>query len=176
MRVIGGRFRSRRLKSVPGLDVRPTPDRLRETLFNVLAPEIEGAVFLDAYAGSGAVAIEALSRGARHAILFERSSAAITVIQDNLESLGLSAEASVYRGNALSLLPKHTAEIVFLDPPYSHTRDYQAALELLAGTDCRLVVAQHDSRFQLPELMGALKRARIIRHGSNSLSFYRPAG
>ena len=73
MRVIAGRFRSRRLKSVPGLNVRPTPDRLRESLFNVLAPEIEGAVFLDAYAGSGAVAIEALSRGARRAILFEKT-------------------------------------------------------------------------------------------------------
>jgi 16S rRNA (guanine(966)-N(2))-methyltransferase RsmD len=176
MRVIGGRFRSRRLKSVPGLDVRPTPDRLRETLFNVLAPEIEGVVFLDAYAGSGAVGIEALSRGSRHAILFERSAAAITVIRDNLESLNLAAEASVYRGNALSLLPKHPADIVFVDPPYSQSREYLAALELLGAGDCRIVVAQHDSRLQLPEFAGALKRTRVIRHGSNALTFYRPAG
>src|SRR4051795_6587044 len=101
MRVIGGKYRSRRLKSVPGLSVRPPPDRLRETLFNVLAPEIEGTVFLDAYAGTGAVAIEALSRGARHVILFERSHAAVALIHENLSSLNIAASATVCRGNAL---------------------------------------------------------------------------
>ncbi|MBV8828029.1 MAG: RsmD family RNA methyltransferase, partial [Acidobacteriaceae bacterium] len=95
MRVIAGRFRSRLLKSVPGLNVRPTPDRLREALFNVLAPRIEGAVFLDAYAGSGAVGIEALSRGAQHAILIERNAQALSVLRDNLRTLGLEEQATV---------------------------------------------------------------------------------
>ena len=171
MRVIAGQFRSRRLKSVPGLNVRPTPDRLRETLFNVLAPEIEGAVFLDAYAGSGAVAIEALSRGARHAILFEKNNAALAVIHENLKSLGLSEHATVIRGNALSLLPRHPAGIVFLDPPYTRSSDYQSALDLLTST--ALVIAQHEWRLQLPDQAGSLWKTRVIHQGSNALSFYR---
>ncbi len=174
MRVIAGIFRRRRLKTLPGLNVRPTPDRLRETLFNVLAPEIEGTVFLDAYAGSGAVAIEALSRGARHAILFDRNPGAIAVIRENLDSLGIAAEATVIRGNALTLLPKHAADIVFLDPPYAHPRDYQTALDLLNAASCRLVIAQHDSHLKLPDSAGTLKQTRVLRQGSNVLSFYRP--
>jgi len=174
VRVIGGKFRSRRLKTLSGLHVRPTPDRLRETLFNVLAPEIEGVVFLDAYAGSGAVAIEALSRGARHAILFERNPAAVAIIRENLESLKIGGEATVVRGNALTLVTKHQADIVFVDPPYSQERDYQAILETLSQMPMKLAIAQHDSHLALPESIGALHRARVIRQGSNMLSLYRP--
>lgn len=174
MRVIGGKFRSRRLKTAPGLDVRPTPDRLRETLFNVLAPEIAGVVFVDAYAGSGAVGIEALSRGARHALLFERNAAVVEVIRQNLDALGIAGQATIIRGNALALIAKHAADIVFLDPPYFRKRDYQEALELLGALPPRLVVAQHDSHLTLAESTGALRRVRVIRQGSNSLSFYRP--
>jgi 16S rRNA (guanine966-N2)-methyltransferase len=175
MRVIGGKFRSRRLITMPGNDVRPTPDRLRETLFNVLAPEIEGVVFLDAYAGSGAVGIEALSRGARRALLFERSAGAIAVIRQNVESLGISSQATIIRGNALILIPKHSADIVFLDPPYSQERDYHAALEVLSASPPRLVVAQHDTRLALAKSAECFERVRVIRQGSNSLSFYRPS-
>lgn len=173
MRVIGGRFRSRRLKTIPGLALRPTPDRLRETLFNVLAPEIDGTVFLDAYAGTGAVGIEALSRGARRIVLFERNPGALAVIQDNLDSLQISSEADVFRGNALTLIPKHPADIVFVDPPYQQIRDYRAALESLAETPCGLVIAQHDTHTELPEAVGGLKQNRVLRQGSNVLSFYR---
>lgn len=176
MRVIGGKFRSRRLKTMPGLAVRPTPDRLRETLFNVLAPEIAGTVFLDAYAGTGAVAIEALSRGARHIILFERDPAALAIIQSNLSSLQISGGATVCRGNALTLIPKHHADIAFVDPPYQHIRDYQAALESLAETECALVIAQHDTHTTLPDEVATLKRSRVLRQGSNALSFYRRDG
>ncbi len=89
MRVIGGEFRSRVLKSIPGLDVRPTPDRLREALFSILTPRIEGAVFTDFYAGTGSVGIEALSRGAAKAIFVDTNRAAVGVIRENLRSLGL---------------------------------------------------------------------------------------
>src|ERR1700733_9942186 len=84
MRVIGGEFRSRLLKSLPGLEVRPTPDRMREALFNVLAPRIGGVVFADVYAGTGAVGIEALSRGASWAVFIEQNRAAVDVIRENL--------------------------------------------------------------------------------------------
>src|SRR5262249_53429170 len=112
MRVIGGEFRSRLLKSLPGLDVRPTPDRLREALFNVLAPRIEGSVFADVYAGTGAVGIEALSRGATHAVFIERNRAAVNVIRQNLKSLDLESRAQVLQGPATTLAAKVHAEIV----------------------------------------------------------------
>src|SRR5437016_2024000 len=97
MRVIAGEFRSRLLKTLPGLALRPTPDRLREALFNVLAPRIEGALFLDAYAGSGSVGIEALSRGAAHVIFFEKHPGATQIIRENLASLGIEARATVVK-------------------------------------------------------------------------------
>src|SRR5215470_3255594 len=90
MRVIAGSYRGRRLRAVPGLDVRPTSDRLRETLFNILAPIVEGSSFLDVCAGSGAVGIEALSRGAQRVTFIERSPKASKVIEENLRAVGLS--------------------------------------------------------------------------------------
>jgi 16S rRNA (guanine966-N2)-methyltransferase len=122
MRIIAGEYRSRKSKSAPGLDVRPTPDRLREALFNVLAPRVAGTVFLDAYAGSGSVGIEALSRGASRVILIERKSATIEVIRENLASLGIGKEATVVRGQASVLLGNYPADIAFIDPPYEFVK------------------------------------------------------
>ena len=172
MRVIAGRFRSRKLASVPGLDVRPTPDRLREALFNVLAPRVEGTVFLDAYAGSGAVGIEALSRGASQVILIEKAAAAVKVIESNLASLGIGREAAIVRGNAASLIRKYEPEIAFLDPPYSQTNAYAECLEALAAGNCSLAIAQHESRFQLQDHYGSLRKYRVLKQGDNSLSFF----
>ena len=106
MRVIGGEFRSRVLKSPPGLDVRPTPDRLREALFNILAPRIEGTVFADIYAGTGAVGIEALSRGAARAIFIEQSRSAVNVIRENVQALDLSLRSEIRQGRATVILPR----------------------------------------------------------------------
>src|SRR5438552_13610478 len=102
MRVIGGEFRSRLLKTLPGLALRPTPDRLREALFNVLAPRIEGAIFLDAYAGSGSVGIEALSRGAVHAIFVEKHFAAVKMIGENLAALKIADRATILQRPSLA--------------------------------------------------------------------------
>jgi 16S rRNA (guanine966-N2)-methyltransferase len=172
MRVIAGRFRSRKLKPVPGLHTRPTPDRLREALFNVLAPRIEGAVFLDAYAGTGAIAIEALSRGARHAILIERDPAALAILLENLQTFDLLNEATVVRGSAAGKLPNYPSDIAFLDPPYNQTNDYADCLLPLAGTPCQLAIAQHSTRLLLEESYGRLKRTRVLKQGDNALSFY----
>jgi len=172
MRVIAGEFRSRRLKTLRGLDTRPTPDRLREALFNVLAPQIADTIFLDAYAGTGAVGIEALSRGARRAIFVEMNRAAVAVIRDNLASLGLENRAEVYTGKALPVLERVKADIVFLDPPYESIAEYEAALTVLAAAATGLVIVQHSSRTTLQEGYGSLKRYRILKQGDNSLSFY----
>jgi 16S rRNA (guanine966-N2)-methyltransferase len=172
MRVIGGEFRSRPLKSVPGLATRPTPDRLRETLFDILAPRLEGGIFLDAYAGAGAVGIEALSRGAAHAIFLERNRAALDVLRENLRSLGLEREATVIAGPVLLHIARHKADIVFLDPPYKLEGEYSAALNALAEAPPALAIAQHSIRFALEDNYGALRRSRVVKQGENSLSFY----
>lgn len=172
MRVIAGRFRSRKLKSVPGLDVRPTPDRLREALFNVLAPKLEGTVFLDAYAGSGAVGIEAVSRGAKQVIMIERSPKALEVLRENLRTLEIEKKVTVVRGSAAVLLANYKAEIAFIDPPYEQVEEYGAALESLSRSECQLAIAQHASRLSLEERYEDLRKMRVLRQGDNSLSFY----
>lgn len=172
MRVIAGEFRSRVLKSLPGLEVRPTPDRLREALFNVLAPRIEGTTFIDAYAGTGAVGIEALSRGAAHAVFIENNRAASAVIRDNLHSLGILNRAEMVRAKAAQALAKYMAEIIFLDPPYTRPGEYELALNSVASNTPSLVIAQHDVRLALADRYGPLGRTRTLRQGDNVLSFY----
>jgi 16S rRNA (guanine966-N2)-methyltransferase len=175
MRIIAGRYRSRKLKSVPGLLVRPTSDRLREALFSILAPRIEGVTFLDAYAGSGAVGIEALSRGAKHVVLIERSGQALEVIRENVATLKAGGEVTIVRGSATAVLRKYPAEIVFIDPPYDRVKEYAECLSILAEMGCPLAIAQHPSRLVLDEKYGRLEKRRVLKQGDNSLSFYEPA-
>ena len=176
MRVIAGEFRSRVLKSVPGLDVRPTPDRLRETLFNILAPRIAGSVFLDAYAGSGSVGIEALSRGAKRAIFIENAKEAIGVIESNLAALQVKERATLLRGTVRKKLEPGMADLVFLDPPYPLHNEYGAVLSLLGQTETRaqIVIAQHSRRCLLEERYGRLHRYRMLIQGDNVLSLFEP--
>ena len=175
MRVIAGRFRSRKLKAVPGLNVRPTPDRLREALFNVLSNRIAGTIFLDGYAGTGAVGIEALSRGAKHAILIEKRVDALAILRENLTSLDLSRDATVVRGSTAALLANYPCDIAFLDPPYELVQEYSAALSALADTACPLAITQHSSRLVLPDHYGLLHKQRVLKQGDNSLSFFERA-
>jgi 16S rRNA (guanine966-N2)-methyltransferase len=172
MRVIAGEFRSRPLKSVPGMDTRPTPDRLRESLFSILAPRIEGVTFADLYAGTGAVGIEALSRGAANAIFIESNRTAVAVIRDNLKSLGIEKRAEVRQGRASAMISRLKADIVFLDPPYKMESEYRASLERLGDRSAQLVIVQHSPRLKLEERYGRLARARVVRQGDNILSFY----
>ena len=172
MRVIAGDLRSRRIAGISGDATRPTSDRLRETLFDILASRIRGATFLDAYAGTGAVGIEALSRGAAHAWFLERSRAALQVLRQNLASLDLEARSSVIAGPALLSIARFAAAIVFLDPPYTLDRELPAALDLLAATPPPLVVAQHSIRAPIPETFGVLRRTRVVKQGDNALSFF----
>jgi 16S rRNA (guanine(966)-N(2))-methyltransferase RsmD len=172
MRVIAGEFRSRRLKSIPGAATRPTPDRLRETLFDILAPRIEGAVLVDAYAGTGAVGIEALSRGAAHVYFLEKHRHAVDVIRHNLAAMGAAGRATVLVGPVLLTLARAKGDIVFLDPPYELEREYAAAMELLGADPPALVVVQHSARATLADAYGGLIRSRVVRQGDNALSFY----
>jgi 16S rRNA (guanine(966)-N(2))-methyltransferase RsmD len=158
---------------MPGEDVRPTPDRLRETLFNILGASVEGVEFVDAYAGTGAVGIEALSRGARHAVFIEKSRKAAELIQANLDSLGIGDRGRVIVGSAPLYLGGIAADIVFIDPPYPKEQEYKAALEALQSSPS-LVVVQHSKRFDPAGEYGNLRRTRTVKQGDNVLSFYRP--
>jgi 16S rRNA (guanine966-N2)-methyltransferase len=170
MRVIGGEFRSRRLKAPSGDATRPTPDRLREALFNVLQSRVDGCVFVDAHAGSGAVGIEALSRGARQAVFIERAKPAVAVIQDNLRSMKLDGRSRVIQGSASLYLAEMVADVVFIDPPYARMEEYEACMRVAPRR--ALLVAQHASKMALPEMYAGWKRTRVLRQGDNSLSFY----
>jgi 16S rRNA (guanine966-N2)-methyltransferase len=172
MRIIAGEFRSRRLKSLPGATTRPTPDRLRETLFDILQTRISGATFLDAYAGTGAVGIEALSRGASHVWFLERDRAAVELIRENLAALKVERRATVVPGRAALTIARHHADIVFLDPPYDQEREYTAVLESLAEAPPQLLIVQHSVRFTVPDAQSAFHRTRMVKQGDNALSFY----
>lgn len=186
MRVIAGTYRSRVLAAPEGLATRPTSDRLRETLFNVLAPRISGAGFLDLYAGSGAVGIEALSRGAERVVCVERSPAALAMLRANLDRLGVRGEVRVYATSVSSFLRRFAGghatpeiyDLVFLDPPYDAADEYAITLGLLGGASARLlgegavVIAEHRRKQRLEVQYGALSRTRLLEQGDAALSFY----
>ncbi|PYU67000.1 MAG: 16S rRNA (guanine(966)-N(2))-methyltransferase RsmD [Acidobacteria bacterium] len=189
MRVIAGIYRSRVLKSLKGLALRPTSDRLRETLFNVLATNIAGSRFIDLFAGTGAIGIEALSRGAAEVVFIENHAPAATLIRRNLESLGINISVTVLavdalRGLAMLASRRKQAEpgfdYVFLDPPYAASEDYARVLEFLGFADLlaprATVVAEHRRSLALREQAGALRRFRVLRQGDAALSFYRRRG
>jgi len=186
MRVIAGKYRSRPLRSLRGMDIRPTSDRLRETLFNVLTTgnphALEGSVWLDLFAGTGAVGIEALSRGAKEVHFVESSHAAEEAIRQNLHSLGIAHGFHVL----LDELPRAfwrlerqrvAADVVFIDPPYRMKDAYANTLRALADSSLiwamSIVIAEHEKKFDPGEEFGSLRRFRLLVQGSTALSFYR---
>ena len=186
MRVIAGQYRHRILRSLPGLEIRPTLDRLRETLFNVLCsgnPEaLAGSAWIDLYAGTGAVGIEALSRGARMVHFVESSKAAADVIAANLKSLGIAGGFRIAKAEAAKALRQleaagSVADFVFLDPPYSMRDEYAKTLAALAESkllrERGVVIAEHEKRFDPGEAFGELRRYRTLVQGDAALSFYR---
>lgn len=186
MRVIAGQFRSRELKSVAGEATRPTSDKLRETLFNVLQATrpLDGTVFLDVFAGTGAVGIEALSRGARQVYFIEQAKKAAAVIRQNLKGLAVTEGFEVLEreaNQALRLLDSEAIRVdfCFLDPPYADEDAYSEALGFLSQSQLlvpeSIVVAEHEKRNDLADLFGSLKRFRKLVQGDAALSFYRLA-
>jgi 16S rRNA (guanine966-N2)-methyltransferase len=186
MRVIAGTFRSRHLHSLKWLDLRPTSDRLRETLFNVLGDLVIGSRFIDAFAGTGAVGIEALSRGATEVVFIEKHAPTVALIKKNLASLYIKQGARILPIDVLRALQTLAQEnssaatlpqILFLDPPYDHPADYDRVLSFLGSatllSEGNLVIAEHRRNFALPETVGNLQSVRVLRQGDATLSFYR---
>lgn len=172
MRIIAGDFKGRRLKSVPGTATRPTPDRLRESLFSILAPELEGCRFADLFAGTGAVGLEALSRGAAEVVFVEIASRAQQVLRDNLRTTGAS-QARVLGQPVKRALRTLQADIIFMDPPYDDILAYTETMEMLKDCDASLILVQHQPKLALAERYGAFERKRRLQQGDNVVSFYR---
>lgn len=182
MRIIAGDYRGRSLKSPPSLEVRPTSDRLRETLFNILASRIEGARFLDLCAGSGAVGIEALSRGAAHSTFVDHSRKMCKLIEANISLLKIPKEqASVVPASASDFVRRVGVkigpwDILFFDPPYKD--DYLEVLRLLGSDKGKLMsghgllVVEHFHKNKLPEVIENLSQTRVVKQGDSSLSFF----
>ena len=186
MRVISGKYRSRPLRSLRGMDIRPTSDKLRETLFNVLTAgnpaALEDSVWLDLFAGTGAVGIEALSRGAKMVYFVERAAAAAEVIRNNLQSLGIVDGYRLLQEEMPQAFwrmeRQHVAaDVVFVDPPYQMRDAYIDTLRALADSSLvwamSVVIAEHEKKFDPGVQFGALKRFRLLVQGSTALSFYR---
>lgn len=182
MRIISGKFRGRQLKSPPSAQTRPTSDRLRETLFNVLAPRIEGARFLDLCAGTGAVGIEALSRGSQHVTFVDQSRKMCELIKANTSALGIDEEEfEVVNADASDYLRRHAKkergpfDIIFIDPPYSSDYTLVNLISDTGGqllTDDGVVIVEHHKKKELPEAFGSLKCYRTLKQGDSVLSFY----
>lgn len=181
MRVIAGTYRGRVLKGPPDNKTRPTSDRLRETLFNILNPQInEDTRFLDLCSGTGAVGIEAISRGAAHATFVELSRRSCAVIEENLDNLGIEKEqTTLINTSAENFAAKETDngwDIVFYDPPYN--TDYRDVLFFFGTNENRqlnpggVFIAEHHSKAGLPDTIGYLRRWRIVKQGETNLSFY----
>lgn len=181
-RIIGGHGRGRRLKSVAGSATRPTGARVRQTLFDILAPTIPGCRFLDLFAGTGGVGLEALSRGAARAVLVEQDAAAARVLRDNARSLAAAGgECQVHRQDAATALAGLADagvrfDVIYLDPPYASPL-YEPLLEAIGRTGLLaaegVAIAEHFHKRELPDRVGALVRGRVVRVGDHRLSFYR---
>lgn len=184
MRIIAGEYRGRILKSPPNLKTRPTSDRLRETLFNILSPKITGETrFLDLCAGSGAVGIEAISRGASSTVFVDKSRKACGLIEENLDALGIPENQTEIiceaAENFVRREQNESFDIIFFDPPYEN--DYGQILRELGKSNSKIMnddgvfIAEHFTKNDLPDEVGELRRWRILKQGESNLSFYERA-
>jgi 16S rRNA (guanine966-N2)-methyltransferase len=184
MRIIAGTHRGRRLQTLKGAKLRPTSEQMRETLFDVLGPRVQGSKFLDAYAGSGAIGLEALSRGAGEVTFIEHHRAACKIIHDNLAALNIRTAFRLMTCKVLAAFEKLSDEgagfdFVFMDPPYDEVSEYHHGLRQLGRSSLllpsSLVIAEHSRHYALEERYAQLARLRSIRHGDAQLTFYRLA-
>lgn len=175
MRIITGTARGRRLMTLQGDAVRPTPERVKEALFSMLQFQLEGRRVLDLFAGSGQIGLEALSRGAKEAVFVDASRESVSVVEKNIQSTGLSRGAKVVPMDSLLFLQRknETFDIAFLDPPY-HTGLLQQALPLTAAVMNRggVIIAEHPVDDEVPETLGDFVRGKERRYGKILLTVY----
>jgi 16S rRNA (guanine966-N2)-methyltransferase len=180
MRVVAGSKKGHPLQAVPGKGTRPTVDKVKESIFNIIGPYFDGGYVLDLYAGTGGLGIEALSRGAQHCIFVDANRKAVSIVNENLTATGFHSQAEVYRNDAnraLSALAKREIQfrIVFLDPPYAQQKiESQIAIlhdHNLLSKDA-VIVAEHDAKDILSDQIGSLSKARESTYGQTTITVY----
>lgn len=181
MRVISGTAKGRPLRAVPGMNTRPTTDKVKEAIFSMIGPYFAGGMVLDLYAGTGGLAIEALSRGMDKAVLIDQDRKAVETIRDNIERAGFADRAEIYRndaGKALSVMAKRglVFDLVFLDPPYKLTNMDLVMFQLQEKqmlADGAIIVVEHDAKITYEPQIGDLIRSRCSEYGDTAVSIYR---
>lgn len=178
MRVITGSARGRRLRTLEGLDVRPTTDKVKEGIFSAIQFQVEGRRVLDLFAGSGQLGIEALSRGARNAVFVDQSDKAVAIINENIKTCGFESRSKVLRTDALYYIGSCTEmfDIIFLDPPYGSVALGQAlalAAEVVAKTG--VIICESDAKEELPENVGDFAKCKVYKYGRIAVTMYRRA-
>ncbi|WP_339149784.1 MULTISPECIES: 16S rRNA (guanine(966)-N(2))-methyltransferase RsmD [unclassified Sutcliffiella] len=183
MRVVSGKWKGRQLKAVPGMNTRPTTDKVKEAVFNIIGPYFDGGLALDLFGGSGSLGIEAISRGMDKAIFVDKDGKAIQTIKQNVEAFDLKEQVEVYRNDAiraLNALKKREIQfdLILLDPPYKkhHLEDLIHKISeygLLSPTG--LIMAEHSNDVKLPKQMGGFIRTRQEDYGLTVISVYRPS-
>ena len=178
VRIISGQFKSRRLKSAPPAGIRPTSDKLKETIFNIIGNSVDGAVFLDGCAGTGGIGVEALSRGAAMVCFVEQNRKACRIIRENLAMLKVEEglrilEMDLAKGLDVATLEGLEFDIAFVDPPYEATDLYEVSLAKVPLKPDGLLILEHSKRKNLPEAAGKLRRVRSLVQGDAALAFYR---
>ncbi len=180
VRVISGKFKSRRLKATPPAGIRPTSDKLKETIFNILGASVEGSTFLDGCAGMGGIGIEAVSRGSAFVYFVEQSRKSCQIIRENLQSLGVTQGFKILEMDLIRALDAIDIplDIAFVDPPYEREDLYDACLKRFGTatlwSSTGLLILEHSKRKELPETAGNLRKIRSLVQGDAALAFYTP--
>lgn len=175
MRIITGKGRGKRLAALDGKDVRPTTDRVKEALFDILQFRVEGRRFLDMFAGSGQIGIEALSRSAKSAVMIDSSKESVKIIEKNLKSTGFDTDAKVVCADAVHYVAStaDVFDVAFIDPPY-YSDVINVALEKAASavTKTGVIICEHLKETELPEEVGDFKKIKTYRYGKVFLTRY----
>lgn len=180
MRIVAGKAKNKKIKSQKGHMVRPTMEKIKDALFNILQPHLADAVFLDLYSGTGNIALEAISRGVKRAVMIEHNNAAVKIIIENVNNIGFSDQCRAYKNDALraiEILEKknETFDIIFMDPPY--TGEYNGKT-IKKVDDCKilkkdgLLISEHYVKERLDDKIGNLKKIEERAYGDKILTFY----
>lgn len=180
MRVISGEFRGRKLEKLEGMEIRPTSDRVKESLFNILGARIYDCAFLDLFAGTGGIGIEACSRGASQLVFIDESAKSINVLKDNLDKLNILDKVEVYNTDYINAINKLASDnrkfdIIFIDPPYSKGFAQNALVHIFENGVLKeegIIITEHDLQDKMPETTGTLSLQRQKKYGNTMLSFY----
>lgn len=181
MRIVAGSRRGIPLKSLEGKDTRPTTDKVKESMFNIIGPYFDGGLAVELFGGSGSLSLEALSRGMDRAILFEKNAKACTVIRTNAEKCRFTEQLHIQRADARTAVKTlqasgEKADLLFIDPPYAKLEYYELARELAESgslSEEAIIVCEHEKKVELPESYGPYNNYKNVVYGNSAITIFR---